>query len=251
MSTLPKSGATELVENQASPETAVNEMGRHLDSGFTRVIIEDRDLAAPPGSCSDGACYLIASSPTGLWSGQTGKLAKAVGTNASNGWLFSTVAVEGFRLYIRDENVEIEHNGSAWTSPALQSGNLAVASDVWAGTSTSKAITPDALQDAAAPVALTSSASVTPDFNNGLNFTITLAHSGQLENPTNAQAGDSGVIVITQDGTGSRTWSYGSNWKFPGGAPVLSTTVGAVDVLSYYAVSASLILGNLTKAYSS
>jgi hypothetical protein len=249
MSTLPKSGATELVENQASPETAVNEMGRHLDSGFTRAIIEDRDLAAPPGSCSDGACYLIASSPTGLWSGQTGKLAKAVGTNASNGWLFSTVAVEGFRLYIKDENIEIEHNGSAWATPSLSNG--ATASDVWTGTSTAKSVTPDALQDAAAPTALTSSTSITPDFNAGHNFTLTLAHNTTLENPSNIQAGDSGIIEITQDGSGSRTMGYGTSWVFPGGATVLTTAAGAIDVLAYYAVSSSVILANLTKAYSS
>jgi hypothetical protein len=118
MSTLPNTGATELVEAQAAAETAVNEMGRYLDASVTRSIIEDRDLTAPPGSCADGARYLVASSPTGLWSGQAGKLAIAVGTNAANGWLFQTVAVEGFRLYVRDENIEIQHNGSAWVTVA-------------------------------------------------------------------------------------------------------------------------------------
>jgi hypothetical protein len=248
MSTLPKSGATELVESQASPETAVNEMGRHLDAGFTRAIIEDRDLTAPPGSCSDGACYLIAATATGAWASQDGKLAKAVGTNAANGWLFSTVAVEGFRLYIKDENIEIEHNGSAWAAPSLSNG--ATASDVWTGTSTAKPITPDAVQDALAPTALTSSTSITPDLNTGMNFTLTLAHNTTLQNPSNIQAGDSGIIEITQDGTGSRTMAYGSNWKFPGGAPVLSTAAGSIDVLAYYAPTTGRILANLTKAYS-
>lgn len=114
MTTLPKSGATELALSQAVPETAVNEIARHLDAGHSRAIIEDRDLTAPPGTCADGACYLVASSPTGAWSGQTGKLAIAVGTNAANGWLFQAVAVEGFQIYIRDENATIQHDGSAW-----------------------------------------------------------------------------------------------------------------------------------------
>jgi hypothetical protein len=39
-----------------------------------------------------------------------------VGVNASNGWIFETVAVEGFKLYVRDENIEILHNGTSWTS---------------------------------------------------------------------------------------------------------------------------------------
>jgi hypothetical protein len=118
MTTLPQTGATELVSGQATPETSVNEIARYLDASVTRSIIEDRDLTDPPGACADGARYLVASSPTGAWSGEAGNLAIAVGTNASNGWLFQTVAVEGFRLYIRDENTEIEYNGASWATPA-------------------------------------------------------------------------------------------------------------------------------------
>lgn len=243
--TTPRLGAPELVSAQATPETTVNEQIRYVEQGAGHFIFKDRDLATPPGSPADGDCYLVATSGTGTWSGHDGDIAFYLST----AWVFIN-AVEGMRAYVNDEDIEIVFNGSAWASPAFGSGQLAVAADVWAGASTAKAVTPDALQDAAAPTALTSSASVTPDFNAGLNFTITLAHSGQLENPSNAQAGDSGVIVITQDGTGSRTWSYGTNWKFPGGAPVLSTTAGAIDVLAYFAVTSSSILGVLTKAYS-
>lgn len=251
MTTLPHSGATELTSAQAVPEATVNEMGRALDAGFCRSLIEDRDLTAPPGSCADGARYLVAASPTGAWAGQAGKLALAIGTNAASGWKFITVAVEGFRLYIRDENLLIEHDGSAWVTPGLASANLAVASDVWAGTSTSKATTPDALQDAAIPTALTSGTTITPDFNAGHNFTLTLAHNATLANPSNAQVGDSGVIEITQDATGSRTMVYGSNWKFPSGAPVLSTAANSIDCIAYFVVASGRILANLTKAYSS
>jgi hypothetical protein len=116
MSTLPQTGATQLASGQAVPETSVNEMGYHLDAGHSRSIIEDRDLTAPPGSCADGARYLVAASPTGAWSGKAGKLAIAVGTNAASGWLFQTVAVEGFKLYVRDEDVELLYNGSSWVT---------------------------------------------------------------------------------------------------------------------------------------
>lgn len=251
MTTLPNTGATELVTSQAIPEPVVNAMGRRLDANVSRSIIEDRDLTSPPGSCADGARYLVATSGSGAWSGQTGKLAIAVGTNAANGWLFQTVAVEGFRLYIRDENAEIEYNGAAWAAPAISSANLATSTDVWAGTSTAKAITPDAVQDALVPTALTSSTSITPDMNAGMNFTLTLAHNTTLQNPSNLQAGDSGIIEITQDGAGSRTMAYGSNWKFPGGAPVLSTAAGSIDVIAFYAPTTGRILANLTKNYTS
>jgi hypothetical protein len=116
MSNLPQTGRTLLAEGQAVPETTVNDMAYGLDSGFSRSIVEDRDLTAPPGSCADGNRYLVKATATGAWAGQDGKLAVAVGVNASNGWQFITVAVEGFRLYVRDENVELLHNGSSWVT---------------------------------------------------------------------------------------------------------------------------------------
>lgn len=114
MSTLPVTGANELVSGQALPETSINEALRHLDVGHSRARPEDRDLTAPPGTCVDGACYLVDSTATGAWAGKDGKLAIAVGTDASNGWLFQNVEREGFRLYIKDEDVELLYNGSAW-----------------------------------------------------------------------------------------------------------------------------------------
>jgi len=75
---------------------------------------------------------------------------------------------------------------------------------------------------------------------------VTLGGNRTLANPTNLTAGQHGVIVITQDGTGSRTLAYGSNFKFPAGsAPTLTTTANAVDVLCYYVEGASRITARL------
>lgn len=98
------------------------------------------------------------------------------------------------------------------------------------------------------PVVLTDGATVTPDFNAGNNFSLTLGGNRTLANPTNLTSGQSGSIVITQDATGGRTLAYGSYWKFPGGtAPTLTPTANAVDVLAYYAESATRIAANLIK----
>jgi len=95
-------------------------------------------------------------------------------------------------------------------------------------------------------VALTDGATITPDFSAGNNFSLTLGGNRTLANPTNLTAGQSGAIVITQDGTGSRTLAYGSNFKFSNGsAPVLTTTANAVDVLVYFVESASRITARL------
>jgi len=94
--------------------------------------------------------------------------------------------------------------------------------------------------------ALTDGATITPDFANANNYSVTLGGNRTLANPTNQTAGQSGVIVITQDGTGGRTLAFGSYWKFPGGtAPTLTTTASAVDVLAYYVESATRITARL------
>lgn len=93
---------------------------------------------------------------------------------------------------------------------------------------------------------LTDGATITPDFSLANNFSLTLGGNRTLANPSNLTAGQSGAIVITQDGTGSRTLAYGSNWKFPSGlAPSLTATASAVDVLAYYVESTGRITARL------
>ena len=94
------------------------------------------------------------------------------------------------------------------------------------------------------PVALTDAATIAVDLSLGNNFTVTLAGNRTLGAPTNVTAGQSGVIVVTQDSTGSRTLAYNTVYKFAGGssnAPTLTTTASAVDILAYYVESASRI----------
>ena len=94
--------------------------------------------------------------------------------------------------------------------------------------------------------ALTDGATITPDLDDANNFSVTLGGNRTLANPSNCTAGQSGIITITQDGTGSRTLAYGSYWKFSGGtAPTLTTTASAVDVLAYYVESATRITATL------
>jgi hypothetical protein len=84
-------------------------------------------------------------------------------------------------------------------------------------------------------VSLTDAASISVDFNSGQNFIVQLAGNRTLLNPSNCVAGQTGSIILVQDGTGSRTLSFSTNWDFPtaGTAPTLSTGVSAVDRLDY------------------
>ena len=91
-------------------------------------------------------------------------------------------------------------------------------------------------------VSLTDAATIAVDLSLGNNFSVTLAGNRTLGAPTNTTAGQSGVIVVTQDSTGSRTLAYNSIYKFAGGtAPTLTTTASAVDVLAYYVESSTRI----------
>jgi hypothetical protein len=97
-----------------------------------------------------------------------------------------------------------------------------------------------------AVVALTDAATITPDFAAANNFSVTLGGNRTLANPTNLVAGQSGVIKLTQDGTGSRTLAFGSYWDFAAGtAPTLTTTANAVDILAYYVDSTTNITARL------
>ena len=98
---------------------------------------------------------------------------------------------------------------------------------------------------------LTDGATITPDFAVANNFSVTLGGNRTLANPSNITAGQSGCIYITQDGTGSRTLSYGSQYDFEGGtAPTLTTTANAVDVLVYSVRTTGSIFCRLLKNFS-
>lgn len=99
--------------------------------------------------------------------------------------------------------------------------------------------------------ALTDGATITPDFAVANNFSVTLGGNRTLANPSNLTAGQSGSIFISQDGTGSRTLAYGSQYDFAGGtAPTLSTAANAVDRIDYVVRTTGSIHCVFTANYS-
>lgn len=111
-----------------------------------------------------------------------------------------------------------------------------------------KVLSTDQVWSAAGFVTLTDAATIAVDMSTFINATVTLAGNRALGNPTNTKDGQSGVIEIVQDATGSRTLSYGTNWEFAGGtAPTLSTTANASDFLFYTVRSSTRIIASLVK----
>lgn len=98
---------------------------------------------------------------------------------------------------------------------------------------------------------LTDGATITPDLTANSTFSVTLGGNRTMANPTSPIAGQTGSIFIVQDGTGSRTLSWGSYWDFIGGtAPTLSTGANAVDRVDYVVRSATSIHAVFTANYS-
>jgi hypothetical protein len=114
--TTPKTSSPEWAASQASPDVTVNEALRRVESGSGHFRVEDRNLTAPPGSCADGATYIISGpSPTGAWASEDGNIAIAVGTNAANGW-YIIDAEDGMTAWVKDENLRVRFDNT--TSPS-------------------------------------------------------------------------------------------------------------------------------------
>lgn len=88
---------------------------------------------------------------------------------------------------------------------------------------------------------LVDAASISWNLNSGGAATVTLAGNRTLANPTNMKNGGSYYLVVKQDGTGNRTLSYGTAYKFPNNIdPVLSTPANAVDILTFISDGTSM-----------
>ena len=80
------------------------------------------------------------------------------------------------------------------------------------------------------------------NFANANIFNLTLGINTHLNLPSNPTVGQGGSIIVTQDGTGSRTLSYAGAWEFPSGtAPTLTTTANGQDRIDYLVVAANAI----------
>ncbi|HEV7717585.1 MAG TPA: DUF2793 domain-containing protein [Arsenicitalea sp.] len=108
-----------IMPSQAQKHITHNEAIRALDT-LVQLVIVDRDLAGPPASPADGACYIVAASATGAWAGKSTQIAAF----QDGGWLFYPPNT-GWRAWIIDEDQLVAWNGSAWIVAAVRSVNPA------------------------------------------------------------------------------------------------------------------------------
>jgi hypothetical protein len=96
--------------------------------------------------------------------------------------------------------------------------------------------------------ALTSTAaSIAINLATNNNFSHATTENTTLAAPSNAVAGQSGFITITQGAT-PRTLAYNTFYKFAGGTiPTLTATASATDVLAYYVAASNFATCQLIK----
>jgi len=81
---------------------------------------------------------------------------------------------------------------------------------------------------------LTDAASISWNLQTQQVAKVTLGGSRTLAAPSNMVDGYTYILRVIQDGTGSRTLSYNSVFKWPNGtAPVLSTAASSIDILTF------------------
>jgi len=101
--------------------------------------------------------------------------------------------------------------------------------------------------------ALTSSSTITVNCALASIHTVTLGTSTEF-NITNLPTGGSVTLIITQDGTGTRTATFGTDGssavKFPSNSSTLSTGGGDIDVVTIVNDGTNF-LGNIAKDYRS
>jgi hypothetical protein len=138
--------------------------------------------------------------------------------------------------------------GAAASTTAAGFSEYATTAEWRTGTSTTRSLVVDQVWSAGALVTLTDAATIAVDMSTFLNASVTLGGNRALGAPSNTKVGQSGVIYLVQDGTGSRTLSFNSVYKFAFGSdPVLSTAASSVDALHYFVRTSTFIECSLGK----
>ena len=91
------------------------------------------------------------------------------------------------------------------------------------------------------------STSISPDVSTGTIFRYTANANFTFSSLTNAVAGSSATVIITQDGTGSRTLT--STMKFAGASKTLSTAAGSIDIIGVF-YDGTTYYASLTTGYA-
>lgn len=231
----PFTGSFDYYQPSASAGSGLTSVGLTVDSTLTSIFANSSGAVTGSPLTSNGAFTLTLSNQT------TNKFFAA--PNGSTG-------APTFRAIVAADIPTLNQNTSG-TAAGL-SATLAIASGGTAATTAAAALTSLGAAPVASPVftgsvkfgnyhiepsennAGNSSTAITVDLSTGSAQKITLTGNATfaLSNP---QTGGAYVLKLVQDATGSRTVTWPTTVKWPGGtAPTLTTTAGQVDLVNLY-----------------
>jgi hypothetical protein len=197
---------------------------------------------ANSGSSYANSAFLVANNGIGIDTTQNTNITSASSyansgfavANSSAGYANSGFAVANSAALYANSGFAAANTKAATSSPTF-TGTVTIANSVTtvANVTNQLAVFGMAYQNI---MTLTDATTITANLAQTNNFVVTLGGNRTLANATNITAGQSGFIVVRQDGTGSRTLSFGTGWRFPSAtAPTLTTTASAVDLIVYTA----------------
>jgi hypothetical protein len=156
----PRLGLPYILSSQAQKEITHNEALNGLDT-LAQISVISMGTATPPGSPTDGDCYIVAASPTGDWTGQAGKVAAYY-----SGWQFYAPK-EGWQAWLQDVDRMVVHSGGNWAAARAL---------VAAGTGSAPAVAPENDTD----TGLYFPAANTVSFATGGTHRVTIGTAGQM-----------------------------------------------------------------------
>lgn len=121
----------ESLQNNAANQTLAN-LNFALLNQLVQAAVLDKDLATPPSSPANESLYIVATSATGAWAGQDGKLAYWL--SDANAWTFIAPRA-GYSVRVLDETeasglpLVYGYTGSAWTKRDSSGGGGDVGMD--------------------------------------------------------------------------------------------------------------------------
>jgi uncharacterized protein DUF2793 len=83
--------------------------------------VEEPPRASPPSTPSLGVCYIVATAPTGAWTGK----ANCLTAYTSGGWRFVT-PFEGLTAYIRSTGTWALYRAGAWEAGLLRGASVVI-----------------------------------------------------------------------------------------------------------------------------
>jgi hypothetical protein len=123
MTATPRLALPFLSAGQAQKEFFHNEALQTLDI-VVAAAVEDGPLNTPPAAPAVGACYIVGSTPTDAWVGNS----LALAAYSSGGWRFVAPA-EGMTVYLKGSAVSASFRAGAWEIGILRGSSVIIGGD--------------------------------------------------------------------------------------------------------------------------